>query len=64
VLWDGYVDSKKLANGKLPADLALCVRDAGPVLNADGPGKYRNPRVSTAEYDCRLAPLPAVELKL
>ena len=64
VLWDGYVDSKKLSNGKLPADLALCVRDAGPVLNADGPGMYRNPRVSTAEYDCRLAPLPAVELKL
>jgi parallel beta-helix repeat protein len=64
VLWDGYVDSKKLRDGKLPADLALCVRDAGPVLNADGPGKYRNPRVSAAEYDCQLAPLPAVELRL
>ncbi len=64
VLWDGYVDSKKTRGGKLPEGLAICVRDAGPVLNADGPGKYRNPRVSAAEYDCRLAPLPPVELKL
>jgi parallel beta-helix repeat protein len=64
VLWDGYVDSKKTRGGKLPEDLAICVRDAGPVLNADGPNKYRNPRVSAAEYDCRLEPLPPVELKL
>jgi parallel beta-helix repeat protein len=64
VLWDGYVDSKKTRGGTLPADLAICVRDAGPVLNADGPGKYRNPRVSSVEYDCALAPLPAVELAL
>lgn len=64
VLWDGYVDSKKTRGGKLPEDLAICVRDAGPVLNADGPGKYRNPRVSAAEYDCALAPRPPVELKL
>lgn len=64
VLWDGYVDSKKTRGGKLPEELAICVRDAGPVLNADGPGKYRNPRVSSAEYDCALAPLPAVELAL
>lgn len=64
VLWDGYVDSKKTRGGKLPEELAICVRDAGPVLNADGPGKYRNPRVSSVEYDCALAPLPAVELAL
>lgn len=63
VLWDGYVDSKKIRDGKLPPELALCVRDAGDVLNADGPGKYRSPKVSSAEYNCSLAPLPPVELK-
>jgi len=62
VLWDGYLDPKKLRGGKLPPELALCVRDAGPVLNADGPGKYRNPAVTSAVFDCTLAALPAVEL--
>lgn len=64
VLWDGYVDPKKAVGGKLPPQLAICVTDAGPVLNADGPGKYRNPRLSAAEFDCRLPPLPKVELAL
>lgn len=62
VLWDGYLDPKKLRAGKLPPELALCVRDAGAVLNADGPNKYRNPRVSTEDFACTLAALPAVEL--
>jgi len=62
VLWDGYLDPKKLRGGKLPPELALCVRDAGPVLNADGPGKYRNPTVTTQAFDCTLAALKAVEL--
>lgn len=62
VLWDGYLDKEKLRGGKLPPALALCVRDAGPILNADGPGKYRNPSASTAGFDCTLAALPAVDL--
>jgi len=64
VLWDGYVDSKKMQNGNLPPNLAICVRDVGEVLNADGPGEYRNPKVSRLEHNCSLASLPPVELKL
>jgi parallel beta-helix repeat protein len=60
VLWDGYADSKKLVGGRLPPDLALCIRDAGPVLNADGPGKYRNPTLDEKRFRCELPPLAAV----
>lgn len=63
VLWDGYLDPAKLRDGRLPPELALCVRDAGPVVNADGPGKYRKPTVAAEPYDCRLAPLSAVDLR-
>lgn len=62
VLWDGYLNRSRLAGGQLPAELRLCVRDAGPVLNADGPNQYGNPTLATAPYDCTLAPLPAVDL--
>jgi parallel beta-helix repeat protein len=62
VLWDGYLNRAKLMNGQLPPELRLCVRDAGAVLNADGPGKYANPALASAPYDCVLAPLPPVEL--
>lgn len=62
VLWDGYLNRAKLKNGQLPAELRLCVRDAGPVLNADGPGNYGNPTLATAPYDCTLPALPAVDL--
>ena len=60
VLWDGYVDTKKLVGGRLPADQALCIRDAGAVLNADGPGKYRNPALDEKSFRCELPPLRAV----
>ncbi len=62
VLWDGYLDPKKLQGGRLPPELALCVRDSGPVLNADGPGKYRNPSVTSRGFECSLAALPPVDL--
>lgn len=60
VLWDGYVDAAKLVGGRLPSAQAICVQDAGGVLNADGPGNYRRPVVSTEPFDCRLPSLPAV----
>jgi hypothetical protein len=44
----------------LTADKAICVQGAGGVLNADGPGRYRRPRVIAEPFDCRLAALPAV----
>ncbi|WP_374562216.1 parallel beta-helix domain-containing protein [Ideonella sp.] len=59
VLWDGYADPK--ASGV--AEARLCVNNGKvEVLNADGPGKYKNPRVVTDEMRCELPPLSPVTL--
>ena len=59
VLWDGYVDP---ARANVPEE-RLCVdASASGVLNADGPHKYKDPKVVTDALRCKLAPLPAVTL--
>ena len=59
VLWDGYSDPK--ATGV--ADARLCVNNGqSGVLNADGPGKYKNPRMVTDELRCDLPHLNPVTL--
>ena len=60
VMFDGYTDPK----AKGPED-RICVKNGGKseVLNADGPNKYKNPKLDTTTYDCDLPRLPAVELK-
>jgi parallel beta-helix repeat protein len=63
VLWDGYVDSKNLVNGMPPADERICVENGdSEVLNADGPNKYKNPKVDKTFFHCDLPKLAAVEL--
>ncbi|MFA9218125.1 MAG: parallel beta-helix domain-containing protein [Sphingomonadaceae bacterium] len=62
VLWDGYVDTKLLVKGQLPADQCICIQPDVGVLNADGPNKYKNPNKDTAPYRCELAKLPAVTI--
>jgi len=61
VLYDGYADPKAKA-----AEDRICVKNGGKseVLNADGPNKYKDPKVDTKTFDCELPRLPAVELKL
>jgi parallel beta-helix repeat protein len=59
VLWDGYVDPAR-AN---VAEERLCVdATASGVLNADGPHKYKDPKVVTEALRCKLAPLSPVVL--
>jgi parallel beta-helix repeat protein len=59
VLWDGYADPKSQG---VEAD-RLCVdKTASGVLNADGPNKYKDPRMVTEAMRCRLAPLSPVTL--
>lgn len=59
VLWDGYADPKTSG----VAEARLCVKDEKvEVLNADGPGKYKNPRVVSAEMRCELPRLSPVTL--
>lgn len=58
VVWDGYVDAAKFVAGKPDPALGVCVDNgAAKVLNADGPNKYKAPKL--VELKCRLAPLPA-----
>jgi parallel beta-helix repeat protein len=59
VLWDGYVDPKAAGS----AEARLCIDNGqAAVLNADGPGKYKNPRLVTDELRCKLPPLSAITL--
>jgi len=59
VLWDGYVDA---ARANVPEE-RLCVdATASGVLDADGPNKYKNPRLVTDALRCKLAPLSPVTL--
>jgi parallel beta-helix repeat protein len=63
VLWDGYLDSKSLVNGIPPAEERICVLNGdAEVLNADGPNKYKNPKVDKAFFHCDLPKLAAIEL--
>lgn len=57
VLWDGY------ANAKLAGGPQICIRDVSGVIDADGPGGYKNPSQDTKRYDCSLPKLPAIDLK-
>jgi parallel beta-helix repeat protein len=62
VLWDGYVDTKLMVKGQLPADQRICIQDGVEVLNADGPNKYKNPSKDAAPFRCELAKLPPVTI--
>ncbi|MEZ5921636.1 MAG: parallel beta-helix domain-containing protein [Parvularculaceae bacterium] len=64
VLWDGYVDAAKEVDGKIPDDKRICVDNGdAATLNADGPNKFKSPKIVTDAVKCALAPLPAVTLK-
>jgi parallel beta-helix repeat protein len=63
VLWDGYRDSSNLVNGQPPDAERICVQNGdAEVLNADGPNKYKNPKVEKTSFQCELPRLAAVEL--
>jgi parallel beta-helix repeat protein len=63
VLWDGFLDSKSLVDGLPPAAERICVQNGdSEVLNADGPNKYKNPKVDKTFFKCELPKLAAVDL--
>lgn len=57
VLWDGYVNTARAGGAQVCVD-----NGAAATLNADGPNKYKNPRVVTEEVRCGLPGLPVVNL--
>ncbi|UVE17537.1 right-handed parallel beta-helix repeat-containing protein [Pseudomonas sp. LS44] len=63
ILWDGYVNPQKLVDGKMPADLAICIDngEAG-VLNVDAANGYKNISTDISSHRCNLPKLPAVQL--
>lgn len=63
VLWDGFVNTEKMVDGVFPENLRICINngDVG-IINADGPGGYKNPSKESDLHKCDLEKLPAVSL--
>ena len=57
VLFDGYVNPQRREGPQ------LCLHGVSGVVNADGPGGYKNPSKEVAGSGCTLPALPAVDLK-
>ncbi|MGH8027306.1 MAG: parallel beta-helix domain-containing protein [Pseudoxanthomonas sp.] len=62
VLWDGYYNKDRKVDGKAAAGPEICLRDVSGVVNADGPGGYKNPSKDGKPFECDLPRLPAVDL--
>lgn len=63
VLWDGFYNAEKMSDGVLPTELRICLNNGeAALINADGPGGYKNPSTEMAQHKCELPKLPAVEL--
>jgi parallel beta-helix repeat protein len=63
VLWDGFADAAKMKGGVLPAEARICIDNgAAQVLNADGPGGFKKPKVDAEGFRCALPRLPAISL--
>ncbi len=62
VLWDGYVNKDRTVDGKKAAGPDICLRGVSGVINADGPGGYKNPVKDAKPFECDLPRLPAVDL--
>ncbi len=57
VLFDGYVNKARKEGPQ------ICLRDVSGVVNADGPGGYKNAVKDARPYACDLPKLPAIDLK-
>ena len=62
VLWDGYYNKDRKVDGKAAAGPEICLRGVSGVINADGPGGYKNPSKDPKQFACDLPRLPAVDL--
>ncbi|KAF1711403.1 hypothetical protein CSC70_05725 [Pseudoxanthomonas kalamensis DSM 18571] len=62
VLWDGYYNADRKVDDQAVGP-EICLRDVSGVIDADGPGGYKNPNKDAAPFACDLPRLPAVDLK-
>ena len=63
VLWDGYYNDKLTVADGMPSAHRICINngDIG-ILNADGPGGYKNPNTEMSGHKCDLPKLPPIVL--
>jgi parallel beta-helix repeat protein len=61
ILWDGWVNPATLVDGKMDPQHGICIDNApAQVLNADGPNKFKEPRLADkTDFVCTLPPLQA-----
>jgi len=66
VIWDGYVNESKLADGVLMPEYQICIynEESSAVFNVDAPHQFASPGQELSEHECQHAPLPPVELSL
>jgi len=62
VLWDGYYNKERMVDG-VKLGPQICLRNVSGVVNADGPGGYKNPSKDAKPFECDLPRLPAIDLK-
>ena len=63
VLWDGFEDDVKKIDGKMPDALRICLDNGdATMINADGPGGYKNPVAKMENVRCTLPRLPAISI--
>jgi len=62
VLWDGYYNKERMVDG-VKVGPQICLRNVSGVVNADGPGGYKNPSKDAKPFECDLPRLPAIDLK-
>lgn len=62
VLWDGYYNKDRKVDGQVRGP-EICLQGVSGVVNADGPGGYKNPSKGGAQFNCTLPRLPVVDLK-
>ena len=66
IVWDGSTDIEKiLADGNLPDELRICVRQPGSeVVNADAANNFAAPVIDTEAFACAHEALAEVELSI
>ena len=62
MLWDGSYNKARMVDG-VKVGPQICLRNVSGVINADGPGGYKNPSKDAKPFECDLPRLPAIDLK-
>lgn len=63
IVWDGFIDEKKLVRGEIPDELKICVDNGDAnILNLNVPSGITQPSLDKQPFMCKLDKLPVVDL--